>query len=93
MGREFTFDVFLCHSSKDKPRVGKLAERLRGDGVRVWYDAWEVQSGEVILQRIESGLESARLLVLVMSPNAFGSDWVGLERTTVMSRDVCARRE
>ncbi len=71
----------------DKPRVRKLAERLRDDGVRVWYDEWEVQSGDVIIQKIESGLESARSFVLAMSAHAFGSEWVGLERTTVIHRD------
>lgn len=87
MGKEFTFDVFLSHNSKDKPRIRKLAERLRDDGVRVWYDEWEIRSGDVIFQKIESGLEAARSLVLAMSPHAFGSDWVGMERTTVMHRD------
>lgn len=87
MGKEFTFDVFLSHNSKDKPRVRKLAERLRDDGVRVWYDEWEIQSGDVIFQKVEAGMEDARSLVLIMSPHAFGSDWVGLERTTVMHRD------
>ena len=87
MSKEFIFDVFLSHNSRDKPRVKKLAERLRDDGVRVWYDEWEIQSGDIIFQKIESGLESTRSLVLVMSPHAFGSDWVSMERTTVMHRD------
>lgn len=91
MGKEFTFDVFIGHSSKDKPRVRKLAERLRDDGVRVWYDEWEVQSGDVIVQKVDSGLESARSFVLAMSAHAFGSDWVGLERTTVIHRDPMNR--
>ena len=87
MGKEFRFDAFISHSSKDKPRVRRLAERLRDDGVRIWYDEWEILSGDVIFQKVEDGLEVTRSLVLAMSPHAFGSDWVGLERTTVMHRD------
>lgn len=28
-------------SNHDKPVVRELAERLRADGVRVWFDEWE----------------------------------------------------
>jgi hypothetical protein len=34
MVENFTYDAFLCHSSKDKKIVHKMAERLRKDGVR-----------------------------------------------------------
>lgn len=33
MPDDFLFDVFLCHSNKDKAIVRPLAERLRADGV------------------------------------------------------------
>ena len=38
---DFTHDVFLSHSSKDKAVVRAVAERLRADGLRVWLDDWE----------------------------------------------------
>ena len=57
----FTHDVFLSHSSKDKAVVRELAERLRGDGVRVWPikddSEWETQLGDSIFSKIEAGLE------------------------------------
>jgi WD40 repeat protein/uncharacterized protein YbaR (Trm112 family) len=84
---KFSFDVFLSHNSKDKPLVRRLAERLRAEGVRVWLDEWLIQPGDDIYLTIERGLETSRTLVLCMSPNAFGSDWVGLERSTVLFRD------
>ncbi|HSS48239.1 MAG TPA: toll/interleukin-1 receptor domain-containing protein [Thermoanaerobaculia bacterium] len=37
-----SFDVFLSHSSKDKPAVRKLAETLRARGLKVWLDEWEL---------------------------------------------------
>ena len=83
----FTYDVFLSHSSKDKATVGALAERLRADGLRVWLDEWIIQPGDVIGLQMEQGLEQSRTLILCMSENAFGSDWVTLERHTVMFRD------
>jgi len=41
----FPFDVFLSHNSKDKPRVRRLAQRLKKAGLRVWFDAWILQPG------------------------------------------------
>ena len=83
----FSFDVFLSHNSKDKARVRRLAERLRGAGVRVWFDAWVIRPGDDVYLSIERGLEAARTLVLCLSPAALGSDWVGLERSTALFRD------
>src|SRR5215471_14596535 len=83
----FPFDVFLSHSSKDKPSVRELAERLRRDGVRVWLDEWELRVGDSIPAKIEEGLEASRVLVLCLSENAFGSDWAALESQTFRFRD------
>lgn len=87
MPEDFQYDVFLSHSSKDKSIVRPLAERLRKDGLRVWFDEWEIQSGDNIPSRLEEGLERSRVLVLCMSANAFGSDWAQLESGTYRFRD------
>ena len=84
---EFKYDVFLSHSSKDKSIVQAIAERLRADGLRVWFDKWEIQPGDSIPAKIEEGLENSRVLVLCMSANAFGSDWAKLESYTFRFRD------
>ena len=87
MNDPFPFDVFLSHSSKDKPVVRALAERLRTDGLRVWFDEWVLKPGDSIPAKIEAGLERSRVLVLCMSANAFGSDWAQLEAGTFRFRD------
>ncbi|HZH29222.1 MAG TPA: TIR domain-containing protein [Pyrinomonadaceae bacterium] len=83
----FNYDVFLSHSSKDKAVVRPLAERLRADGLRVWFDEWELKPGDNIPSKIEEGLEHSRVLVLCMSARAFGSDWAQLESYTFRFRD------
>jgi tetratricopeptide (TPR) repeat protein len=84
---DFEFDVFLSHSSKDKVVVRSLAERLREDGLKVWFDDWVLKVGDSIPGKIEQGLEQSRVLVLCMSANAFGSDWAKLEADTIRFRD------
>jgi len=48
MSRTFEYDVFLSYSSKGKETVHALAERLKKDGLKVWLDAWMIQSGDSI---------------------------------------------
>jgi hypothetical protein len=91
MSEQFPYDVFLSHSSKDKPVVRALAERLRENGLKVWFDAWEIKPGDSIPAKIEEGLEQSRVLVLCMSANAFGSDWAQLEAGTFRFRDPLNR--
>ena len=98
MVTDFKFDVFLSHSSKDKVVVRELAERLRKDGLKVWFDEWELKPGDSIPAKIEQWLEHSRVLacpavalgrrrMLCMSENAFGSDWGQLEAGTFRLRD------
>ncbi len=52
MPDRFSYDVFLSHNAQDKPRVRRLAERLKQAGLqteaglRLWFDEWNVRSGE-----------------------------------------------
>jgi WD40 repeat protein len=87
MTDSFTYDVFLSHNSQDKPQVRKLAERLKEAGLQVWFDDWVIKPGDDIYLAIERGLEAARVQVLCLSPAALGSEWVTLERSTVLFRD------
>src|SRR4030095_12722101 len=85
--KRFAYDVFLSHNAKDKPAVRELAERLKQDGLRVWFDEWVILPGDSIPLKIEQGLERSRTLILIMSQNAFASEWVALERHTALFRD------
>src|SRR5215470_12767393 len=85
--KQFAYDVFLSYNAKDKPAVRELAERLKRDGLRVWFDEWVIQPGDSIPLKIEQGLEQSRTLILIMSHNAFASEWVALERHTALFRD------
>ena len=40
------FDVFISHTSRDKPAVRRLAKALKERGIRVWFDEWELVPGQ-----------------------------------------------
>lgn len=44
---QFDYDVFISHSSKDKPAVRELAEQPKQDGLRVWLHNEEIESGDM----------------------------------------------
>ncbi|HEX5733501.1 MAG TPA: toll/interleukin-1 receptor domain-containing protein [Blastocatellia bacterium] len=87
MGNPFKYDVFISHSSKDKPIVRPLATRLKEDGLSVWFDEWKIEPGDLIGLKIAEGLEKSRTLVLAMSVNSFAAEWVMVELYAAISRD------
>jgi hypothetical protein len=107
MKEPFPYDVFLSHNQADKPRVRRLAERLRAANLRVWFDEWSIQAGDspspvggkrVAEGRvrdqepaIERGIEASRTLVLCLSPTALGSNWGRLERSTMQAQSLSNR--
>jgi small GTP-binding protein len=87
MSQKFKYDVFLSHSSKDKPVVRELAKKLKADGVRVWFDEWIIKPGDSIPIKISEGLRDSRVLVLAISANASESDWVTFEHQSILFND------
>ena len=47
MSEPFEYDIFVSHSATDKAVVCPLAERLRKDGVKVWFDEWVLKPGDI----------------------------------------------
>ncbi|MEM7127721.1 MAG: TIR domain-containing protein, partial [Chloroflexota bacterium] len=83
----FTYDVFISHSSADKPKVRQIAKTLNDAGLTVWFDEWIIQPGDSIPRKIQQGLQESRVMLLCMSESAFGSDWTTLESHTFLFRD------
>ena len=71
--------VFVCHSSKDKPAVEKLAQALRDRGIDAWLDKWEIGPGDDIVARINEGLEETQAGLIVFSAHTIESGWIKAE--------------
>ncbi|WP_018306167.1 toll/interleukin-1 receptor domain-containing protein [Desulfitobacterium hafniense] len=71
--------IFLSHTSIDKPFVEKLARDLKRIGVNVWYDKWEIKTGDSITWKIEEGIRENEYLGIILSPEALNSEWVKSE--------------
>jgi hypothetical protein len=88
---DWEHDVFLSYSSKDKARARSIAERLRGEGLKVWFDDWSIQPGDDIYFKLETGLGSSRFLIFLMSSSSLGADWPTFERRSRQFQDPLNR--
>lgn len=69
------FDVFLSHSSVDKPWVIKLKDALVRYGLSVWLDKDEIRPGDLFGEALEQALDNCRAVALIISPEAINSGW------------------
>jgi hypothetical protein len=93
-----TKDAFFCHNKADKDWVRKLGERIEVETIdgnltsrrlSIFFDEWDIDYGENVVNRMSAGLAGARYVVAVMSPEFFKSNWTNFEWTDVVSEDPC----
>jgi len=79
----------MSHSSVDKPFVERLAADLRTrEGIDAWLDKWEIQPGDSIPNKLETGLDDANIFVFVLSPKSVESSWSRHERDAWLTMQV-----
>lgn len=85
------WDFFVCHASEDKKSVVReLAEKLRRNGFKVWYDEFTLKLGDSLRQKIDYGLAHSRYGIVVLSVNFFRKEWPQKELDGLVARE---RRE
>ena len=83
------YDVFISHASEDKDEVVRpLAEALRSEGLRVWYDEFELRIGDSLRRKIDKGLASSRFGLVVLSPSFIAKGWTNYELDGLIARSV-----
>src|SRR5206468_5756631 len=93
-------DLFLSHSSADKPIVRRLAKDVESHEDRasrqltVWLDEAEIAAGQSIPGAINAGLETSRFFALLLSPAYFESrsGWTDAEWHAILHSDPDNRR-
>ena len=86
----FRWDVFLSHSSSQKPRVRAIVHQWRELGLSVFFDEDTIQPGEDIIAALDRGCEKSRHTVLMITPESMASGWVDSEIKRVMYLDPAA---
>lgn len=86
-GREF--DVFISHASEDKDEVVRpLAVALKGKGLSVWYDEFELKIGDSLRRKIDIGLSKSNFGIVVISRDFIKKGWTNYELDGLITRAV-----
>ncbi|MEM9276378.1 MAG: toll/interleukin-1 receptor domain-containing protein [Cyanobacteria bacterium P01_F01_bin.143] len=62
--------VFLCHSSDDKPTVRELSQKLKNDGFQPWLDEENILPGQNWELEIEKAIESTDIILVCLSQSS-----------------------
>lgn len=82
-------DVFISYASEERENMAQpLAELLRGLGLLVWFDQFELKLGDSLRRTIDKGLGECRFGVVLLSPNFFGKHWTNRELDGLAQREV-----
>ena len=80
--------VFICHASRDKEMVRRIARELERYGIRVWLDERELHVGDSLRESIEHALENSDHVIVVLSRAALQRPWVTKEINAAFSLET-----
>jgi len=86
---EKEYDVFISHASEDKDEVVRpLAHALRSDGLKVWYDEFELKIGDSLRRKIDKGLANSKFGIVVLSKDFIKKGWTNYELDGIITKAV-----
>jgi hypothetical protein len=71
--------VFLSYAYTDRHWVEQFARTLEKKGVDVWFDTHEIGLGEDIREKLQEGLRSSNILIIILSSNSAKSPSIFFE--------------
>ncbi|MGD0088496.1 MAG: toll/interleukin-1 receptor domain-containing protein [Planctomycetota bacterium] len=94
------YDIFLCHNLADKQWTEQLGSQIEnetfdgtqsGRKLRVFFDKWDIAPGQNVIDVLNHGLERARYIGVILSPEAVKAPWPCFEWTHVVAQDPMNR--
>lgn len=81
------YDVFISHASEDKDEVVRpLAYALREEGLKVWYDEFELKIGDSLRRKIDMGLARSKFGIVVLSNSFIKKGWTNYELDGIITK-------
>lgn len=85
-------EVFLSHSSKDRPFATDVAEDMRRHGIPVWFSTSNIVGAQEWHDEIGEALNRCDWFVLLLSPDSVKSVWVKHELTFALNHHRYRKR-
>lgn len=87
------WDVFVSYASEDRDNVAQpLAEALIKNGLRVWYDQFELKMGDGLRRKLDEGLTQSTYGIVILSPSFFSKHFTNLELDGLAQREVNGKK-
>ena len=80
-------NIFISHASEDKKNlVEPFLKCLDQNGItNYWYDKEEIETGDIIVKRINEGLSTSKIGVIIFSKNYLEKYWPIWELTVIFT--------
>jgi hypothetical protein len=86
------FNAFISYASEDrKDFVLLLAEKLRGIGLKIWFDEFCLRLGDSLREKIDYGLSNSDYGIVVLSHAFFSKKWPQRELNALYSLEIDGR--
>ncbi|MDX1927724.1 MAG: TIR domain-containing protein [Pirellulaceae bacterium] len=83
-----TPEVFISYSSKNHTSALQIARHLQHSGIYCWFAPFNMDVGDEISTSIADAISSVKAVVVLLSPEAIDSTYVGLELNYAVHRRV-----
>lgn len=80
--------IVISYAHEDSDFVDTLAANMFKNRVHVWVDRWELKVGDSIFRKIESAIQDADALLVVLSKTSVESAWCKKELTAGLVREL-----
>ncbi|MEA3188725.1 MAG: hypothetical protein QOD99_2555 [Chthoniobacter sp.] len=89
-------DAYICYNRADAAWVEKLAEQIESESIdgtdsgrrlSAFFDSWDIDAGQSLIDQMNAGMDSARHVIPVLSPEFFAADWPRFEWKHLVAED------
>ena len=80
--------VYFAHASEDKPVARSIVNALMDNGIKVWFDDWEIRAGDSLRRKMEEGLERCTHFVVLLTRKSIKKPWVQEEIDAGLVRKI-----
>jgi hypothetical protein len=89
-------DAYICYNGADLDWVRSLAEQIESETIdgskesrplSVFFDKWDIEAGQSLIDRMNDGMKAARHVVVVLSPELLKADWPRFEWKHIVAAD------
>jgi hypothetical protein len=86
--RETRRGLFLSYAGEDEEFAERLARDIAARGIPVWWDRWDVKTGDSLPRSVVKAIAGSRWLGIILSPDAVKSRWVSFELDIALTLEI-----